>query len=515
MVMYDSLNRHLMPPYGSDTIQMPNFKRLQERACTFDNCYVGSMPCMPARRELHTGRYNFLHRSWGPLEPFDDSMPEILSKNGIYTHMATDHYHYLQDGGATYHERFDSWGCYRGQENDKWKGSLEEVEATQMMGLEKLPEGFRQYRESGGKRNIKNRKFIVNEEDYPQTQTFNDGLDFIERNRSYDGWYLQIETFDPHEPFVSPDSYQRLYVSPDKELSPYDWPPYSKVTEMPEEIENMRCKYYALASMCDRNLGRVLDMMDRYDLWKDTMLIVNTDHGFMLGEHGWWAKSIMPLYNEIAHTPLFIWDPRSGCKNCRREALVQTIDLAPTILDFFGVAIPKDMNGKVLKETIANDKPVRKYALYGYHGDAINITDGRYVYMRAKVNPDGGPLYEYTLMPTHMNSLFTPDELRDMELAEPFTFTKGLKTLRIPVRNARFMKKANAKDHMLFDLQSDPGQMTKLDDPIKEVEMINAMKALMIENDAPAEQYERVGIPMDTDMTVDILLSQRAQRAQA
>jgi arylsulfatase A-like enzyme len=64
-------------------VKAPNFERLGEKTVTFDSSYVGSLPCMPARRELHTGRYNFLHRSWGTMEPFDDSMPEILKMNGI------------------------------------------------------------------------------------------------------------------------------------------------------------------------------------------------------------------------------------------------------------------------------------------------------------------------------------------------------------------------------------------------------------------------------------------------
>ena len=63
--------------------------------------------------------------------------------------------------------------------------------------------------------------------------------------------------------------------------------------------------------MCDASLGRVLDVMDELDLWDDTMLIVCTDHGFLLGEHGWWAKMVQPWYDENIHTPLFIWDPRS------------------------------------------------------------------------------------------------------------------------------------------------------------------------------------------------------------
>ena len=85
MVMFDSLNRQMLPPYGCDWTVAPNFQRLAERTVTFDNCYAGSMPCMPARRELHTGRHNFLHRSWGPLEPFDDSVFEMMKKSGVYT----------------------------------------------------------------------------------------------------------------------------------------------------------------------------------------------------------------------------------------------------------------------------------------------------------------------------------------------------------------------------------------------------------------------------------------------
>ena len=91
----------MLPPYGCDWTHAPNFSRLAERTVVFDTAYIGSMPCMPARREIHTARYNFLHRSWGPIEPFDDSMPELLKHNGVHSHLATDHYHYFEDGGCT------------------------------------------------------------------------------------------------------------------------------------------------------------------------------------------------------------------------------------------------------------------------------------------------------------------------------------------------------------------------------------------------------------------------------
>ncbi len=73
MVMYDTLCRHYIPTYNENNpdlpsawIKAPNFERLAAKAVQFQNAYVGSMPCMPARREMHTGRYNFLHRSCEP-----------------------------------------------------------------------------------------------------------------------------------------------------------------------------------------------------------------------------------------------------------------------------------------------------------------------------------------------------------------------------------------------------------------------------------------------------------------
>ena len=66
MVMFDSLNRRMLPPYGCGWVYAPNFARLADRAVAFDNSYICSMPCMPARRDFHTGRPNFLHRSWRP-----------------------------------------------------------------------------------------------------------------------------------------------------------------------------------------------------------------------------------------------------------------------------------------------------------------------------------------------------------------------------------------------------------------------------------------------------------------
>jgi len=496
MVMFDTLNRRFLPPYGAEGIHAPNFERLERLAVTFDNCYGGSMPCMPARRELHTGRYNFLHRSWGPLEPFDDSVPERLSQAGIYTHLVTDHYHYWEDGGATYHNRFDSYELFRGQEGDKWKGHV--ADPDELVNAATGHPGVRQ--------DTINRAYMSTEDRHYQTRTFDAGLEFIETNRDAQGWLLQIETFDPHEPFFS---YERdhAYYPDEYDGPPLDWPTYSRVIEDDQTVAHLRAEYSALLTMCDRSLGRVLDAMDEHDLWDDTMLIVCTDHGFLLGERGWWGKAVQPWYDENIHTPLFIWDPRAGARGERRASLVQTIDLGPTLLECFGVDRTPDMQGVPLAATIADDESVREAGLFGSFGGHVNVTDGRYVYMRACADPDNAPLQEHTLMPTHMTSRFTPEELRGAELAEPFAFTKGVPVIRVAGTTA--WGSPYTFGTLLFDLENDPRQEEPLLDDELELRMAGLMVELMRATDAPASQYERMGLPARGPVTPAHLLARR------
>jgi arylsulfatase A-like enzyme len=474
--MYDSLNRHFLPPYGCQWTHAPNFQRLAERAVTFDTACVGSMPCMPARREIHTGRYNFLHRSWGPLEPFDDSMPELLQKSGVYTHLVTDHYHYWEDGGATYHNRYGSCEFSRGQEFDLWKGEVRDPARAPAIRSERPYEV--------------NRKYMQREKDLPQTRTFEMGLEFLKTNRDADRWFLSIETFDPHEPFYTVEKYKSLYAHA-YDGPRFDWPHYSRVKETPEQVEHCRKEYAALVSMCDASLGKVLNFMDRHRMWDDTLLIVTTDHGFMLGEHDWWAKVKMPFYEEISHIPFFVWDPRVGARGGRRSSLIQMIDLAPTLLEFFGVALPPDMRGRSLRETVASDKPVREAGLFGVHGGQVTVTDGRYVYMRGPV-AENRPLFEYTLLPTHMRGMFRPEELRAAELSPPLPFTKGCPVLKIPATPTWF--KVEDLPTALFDLQADPQQERPLADASVEKRMIEQLTRLMKEHDAPPEQWQRLGL---------------------
>ena len=123
------------------------------------------------------------------------------------------------------------------------------------------------------------------------------------------------------------------------------------------------------------------------------------------------------------------------------------------------------MLGAALRDAIAGDVSPRQAAIFGHHGAHVNITDGRYVYMRAPASSANEPLFNYTLMPAHMRDMFEPGELERAELASPFAFTKGCPLLKVPRRTDGDFHGAGS---LLFDLENDPRQKQPLHDAAQE-----------------------------------------------
>ncbi|MCR8723738.1 sulfatase [Frigidibacter sp. ROC022] len=503
-VLFDTLNRHNLEPYGGTDLETPNFRRLAERSVRFDRHYVGSLPCMPARRDLQTGRLNFLHRSWGPLEPFDEAMPRILKKSGVYSHMITDHYHYLEPGGAGYLNTYSSFEMLRGQEGDLWKAEVDPPLETWRQTYHKA-----QYSETPGDlayHNMVNRGEIRDEGDFSSVQCFDLGCAFLDRNHAADNWFLQIETFDPHEPFHAPERLkQRFQTGWNGPVR--DWPPYARVTEEAGEADELRANYKALLAHCDEQLGRLLDKMDALGMWEDTMLIVSTDHGYLTGEHGWWAKNRMPAYQEIAHIPLFIHHPAHADRDGSAcETLSYTPDLMPTLLDAFGCAIPESVRGKSLFPALRDPaEPGHEAVIYGYFGGAVNVTDGRYTYFRYPEDLLKQELNQYTLMPSHMLVPFGREELQGATLVTNLAYADGVPVLRVPVlpESAWYQSHGPAvmeqNASLLYDVQTDPAQLSPLDDPEVEARLSRALCEQMQRHDAPPEAFGRLGLtPQET-----------------
>ena len=513
-VLFDSLNRSALGAYGGTAIRTPNFDRFAERSMVFDRHYVGSLPCMPARRDMHTGRLNFLHRSWGPLEPFDNSYARILSSAGMYTHIVSDHLHYFEEGGGGYVNAFDSWHFVRGQEYDPLKVMVTPpVERMRRQfdarhyPFDDLPtdgpvtrgtSSETAWRRSRGAVNRLHLEEAGDELEWPTAKCFAAAFDFLDANQDVDRWFLQLECFDPHEPFHAPARFREAYAA-GRHSKVLDWPIYETVTNSAEEIAEIRGNYAALTAMCDEWFGKLLDWMDDADAWGDTCLILTTDHGFLLGEHEWWGKNKMPYYEEIAHIPLMIWHPDG--QTGRHDSLTQTTDLMPTLLEVAGAPVPPEITAYSLMPALHGRSVGRDSAILGMFAGPLCITDGRHTYYLYPRDETAEALAHYTLAPSHLDRSFGVEELKTAQLADPMSFTKGAPVLRIaarpPIGEAGFEAAARRPAlSPLYDLAHDPGQETPVDDPAIKDRLARAAVDHFRAHDAPPEIYAHYGLNM-------------------
>ncbi|MDA8747704.1 sulfatase [Litoreibacter sp.] len=511
-VLFDSLNRLALGAYGGTAIATPNFDRFSQKAVTFDKHYVGSLPCMPARRDMHTGRLNFMHRHWGPLEPFDESFVRTLSQAGVYTHLISDHLHYFEEGGWGYATAYDSFDYIRGQEYDAMKALVvppleryKEKFDARHYPLEKLPESGAVTRGNSEKMAWKKsraaitRDFLKEEADFPTAKCFASAFEFLDLNAEADDWFLQLECFDPHEPFVAPERFKEAYAS-GYNGKILDWPMYEEAANSAEEIAEIRGNYAALVAMCDEYFGKLLDYFNANDLWKDTALVLTTDHGFLLSEHEWWGKNRTPYYEEISHIPLMIWHPDHASQGgARRANLTQTPDLMPTFLDIHACDIPSSVTGASLVPLLAKDAQVHDTLALGMFSGPVCVTDGRYSYFHYPHDLSGENLNLYTLMPTHMLSHFDIAELITTELAPPFNFTKGAPVMKIKLdpKNSQLGNDGQTLgdcESALYDLEADPRQENKLDEPEMVAGLIGSISHHFAQHDAPQELYAHFGL---------------------
>tara|TARA_B100001093_G_scaffold514124_1_gene587476 strand:- start:2313 stop:3197 length:885 start_codon:yes stop_codon:yes gene_type:complete len=278
-----------------------------------------------------------------------------------------------------------------------------------------------------------------------------------------------------------------------------DWPKYGKVEELEDEYNELRSNYFALLELCDEQLGRVLDHFDQNDLWSDTGLVVTTDHGFLLGEHDFWAKNRMNMYQEIVNIPFFLYHPNQNqSEEC--NSLTQTIDICPTILDFFGVDQPLECQGQSLLRVDAASFNHREALIYGYFGGAVNVTNGEYTYHRYPFDLMQQEIFQYTLMPTHIRQHFSVDELQHAKLNDPFDFSKGVPLLKVPVVQRSPIHQYYGpgcmieNDTRLYNIIDDPKQQKMINDPKTESMMTEYISQLMKWNQAPPEAFTRLQI---------------------
>lgn len=494
LLLFDSLNRHMLSAYGGAEAVTPNFDRFAARAVVFDNHYVGALPCMPARHDILCGAWDFLWKPWGSVELWEDGVAAPLAREKVVTQLITDHPHLFETGGENYHVDFTAWDYQRGHEGDAWKTAHDPSWAgAPLMGRRHMP-----YDNSRG--------HFRGEAGFPGPRTMRSAADWIGENAGkHDRFFLFVDEFDPHEPFDTPDDYIKLY-DPDWDGPPLIWPPYGRdcvkrgvITE--REGRQIRARYLAKLTMIDRWFGKVLDALDAKGLWDDTLVVLTTDHGHYLGEKDIWGKPGVPLYQTIANIPLMA--AGAGLTPGRSEALTTSVDLFATLIDIFGAAkhVRQRTHGKSLLPLLSGAATeIRDHVLAGVWGREVHLIDRRWKYARAPVGPNAPlPMFSnrWSTMPTHVLT-------RDQEIPLPDARARlsRMPGSEVPVIHQSWAEgdkvpfwawTSFSGDH-LYDLQGDPGERINLKDDPAARDLAERLRAALAAVEAPGEQFARLGL---------------------
>lgn len=444
---------------------------------------------MPARRDLYTGRFEFPHRGWGPLEDDDDDLPRRISgRPNLSLHnfdrhisyLVTDHFHLWEKGSGNYHMGYSGFEFIRGMEADAWH--------TDPIDVPIHEPGIREtYRE----RHFRNLAVMrqghaeTDESTYFPPRTFGAAADWLDRNHSWPDFYLHIDSFPPHEPCDPPERLVKLFDERgyDNERwrtsAPQGTFDESGLSE--DDIRKYQAFYAAEIVHVDECLGMVFDTMDRHNLWDNTLVILTTDHGTFNGSHHRTGKNQERLFSSIAQIPLIIAHPTLG-HGQRRDQIVQLVDCYPTILEALGEEIPDGLDGQSILPIVADvNQPGHDVAICGMFGQGVTISDGKWVLHVAPIEKNQ-PLYWYS----HHLSLFARHELGPYE---GLPDGSGRRPVNLRPHEA-------AREHWLSNLDDDSYEYRNVaaEYPDQVKRLARLLRTRLEEIDAPPEQYVRLPI---------------------
>ncbi len=400
LVILDSLRRDHVGCYGNGWIRTPNLDAFAKQGCIFDRAFPESLPTIPVRRALHTGKRTFPFRGyepvkgdhvkvygWQPIPEDQVTLSEILRHHGYRTAFITDTYHQFKPS-MNFHRGFDEWRWIRGQESDAYNS--------------KLADEIGMHLSSSGKGNSRLlRRYLANiverktEKDYFAPKVFREAVRWLTDNGDAEKFFLCIDSFDPHEPWDPPQSYVDLYdpgYQCREVITPMytDW--HSYLTE--DELRHMRALYAGEVTMVDAWFGRFMNALDDRGRQEDTLVVVISDHGHQLGEHGPTGKVPEGLHPELMDIPLIIREPTGQGGRKRLDPFVYNHDVFPTILSYLGISPPDHPDGMDLAPLIRGETDeTRPYVTSGF-SDYAWIRDDDFVLIRSS---DGNQQILYDL----------------------------------------------------------------------------------------------------------------------
>lgn len=362
---------------GNADIQTPHLDALATSGVSFTRAFVQNAVCMPSRASFLTGQYPSTLRitQMGVPVPSETvTLPRLLKPYGYVSanigklhfqpHGNRDHRVPYPDYGFDWQEIADEPGpyedAYRAWVRNRAPDQLDAITPglppaaevwRQVMGAQETyahpPERFPKHPiPFGGPDDLTYSAFVAE-----QTTVF------IEENRGRH-WLCVAAFYSPHSPWIVPQRFLDLYDRETFSLPPF--PPELDVRRTAghfddAELRAARHGYYAMVSEVDYYVGRILAHLDTLGLAEDTIVVFTSDHGEWLGEHLKYGKG-HPGHDAVTRVPLIVRHPgRASRAGQREDAIVEAVDVVPTLLEGAGVQIPPHLQGRSLVPLLAGE----------------------------------------------------------------------------------------------------------------------------------------------------------------
>ncbi len=395
VVVIDNLRADHVGAYGSRRVLTPSLDALAKEGLRFTGARPEAFPTVAARRAILTGRRSFPFRdwranpdlpqgpSWSTIAPNHPTFLELLGEAGYTTGYVTDNPWILS---APY---------------DRFRGTVDIVETIPGQVPARggprrriSDEELRRYvlpAQRGRPVESRIREFLAvtptdrREDDYPAARVFAEAARWLRRAPAAKPFALVVDAFTPHEPFDPPSSFVGMYgeakVDGPEPVQPFA-PPIGTLDEsgITDSVLQRICDLYAAeVTFTDRWLGNFLDELGRSKLGDDTHVILLSDHGMLLGEHGYVGKKGAQAYRQVTDVPFIVRHADGTGAGRTSGYFASTHDVAPTVLSMLGLGRPGRMTGEDLSVTLEGRAPPPRPHFTASYDNAVLAGDDRYL----------------------------------------------------------------------------------------------------------------------------------------
>jgi arylsulfatase len=419
---------------GHSHMITPHMDQLASDGVAFDRAYCAGATCAPSRAAIFTGMYAhntgaYSFNNWGHHRTWVESLAE-----GGYWCANVGKMHFIpRDVRGGFHERIvvenptsiSNWGS---DEDDAWGRYLA------FHGKERP--NHRHRKDPSWKEKRQGVPWEWEEHLHSDVFTANSAIAWIRAHQPDRPLFLQVGFPGPHEPWDAPERWVSRYMERrDTFPSPVNGslvgkPPQHEATRAfhssvdhesridlagatTDEIRRMQAHYYAKISLVDEQIGRILAALDERGFLENALVVLSSDHGEHLADHGLVYKWLM--HESVVRVPLVFWEktPRH-LKPGRRPELASLIDLGPTLLDYAGIGAPTQLEGISLRSSLAGQK--------GSERDAVFCEDNYMLMMRTSTHKlvhyfgqSAGELYDVQQDPGETRNLWDSPEHQDLK----------------------------------------------------------------------------------------------------